>query len=99
MVVDCEQKQEEKMEVSEMGEGKERDGLQKEEAESKERRALPWLSGILQGTLCHLFQRLALEGDKSNMDLTQQVNMYSRTHSIWCRKLDCKEEPIHVCLI
>lgn len=87
MAVDCEQKHEEKMEVDggEMGEDKERDGLQRDEAESKERRALPWLSSILQGALCHLFQRLALEGDKSNMDLTQQVKMYSRSPPIWYR--------------
>ena len=44
-------------------------------AGDKERNALPWLSGILQGALCHLFQRLVLEGDRSNMALTQQVRV------------------------
>lgn len=32
-----------------------------------------WLASILQGTLCQLFQRLALEGDNSNADLAHQV--------------------------
>ena len=38
---------------------------------------LPWLAVILQGVLCHLYQRLALEGDKSNADLTHQVSYFS----------------------
>lgn len=61
-----------------VGEEMERGKLQREargQAEGKERSALPWLSGILQGALCHLFQRLVLEGDRSNMALTQQVEM------------------------
>ena len=75
----CEQNHE-GMEVSGggVGEDRERSKLQREtggQADGKERSALPWLSGILQGALCHLFQRLVLEGDRSNMALTKQVKM------------------------
>ena len=34
----------------------------------------PWLGAVLQGALCHLFQRLALEADKANIDLAHKVN-------------------------
>ena len=75
----CEQNHE-GMEVSGGGveEDTERVKLQREaggQAGDKERNTLPWLSGILQGALCHLFQRLVLEGDRSNMALTQQVRV------------------------
>lgn len=75
----CEQNHE-GMEVSGGGveEDTERVKLQREaegQAGDKERNVLPWLSGILQGALCHLFQRLVLEGDRSNMTLTQQVRV------------------------
>lgn len=49
--------------------GSQEDGV---EGEVKSK-CLPWLAVILQGALCHLFQRLALEGDRSNIDLTHQV--------------------------
>ena len=83
-VGDGEQK-EEAMEVSSSdgaGEGKkdgdilesgDKTGQEVEARSQEERRRLPWLAPILQGALCHLFQRFALEGDKSNMDLTHQV--------------------------
>ena len=33
-----------------------------------------WLGSILQGALCHLFQRLALEVDKTTANLAYQVH-------------------------
>ena len=57
------------------GGGSEEGGSGKEEKmDTGDIGCLPWLAVILQGALCHLFQRLALEGDKSNADLTHQVS-------------------------
>ena len=43
-----------------------------------------WLKAILQGTLCHLFQRLTLEGDKTNMDLAHQVSEHLILRTVTC---------------
>ena len=49
------------------------EGMEMERSEAGEEKRPTWLGAVLQGALCHLFQRLALEGDKENTDLTLQV--------------------------
>ena len=44
-----------------------------------------WLGVVLQGALCHLFQRLALEPVKTIADLTYQVSSYIHYCSIYIR--------------
>ena len=75
----------EEMERSEGGEEMERreaveeggevteEGMEMERSETGEEKRPTWLGAVLQGALCHLFQRLALEGDKENTDLALQV--------------------------
>ena len=75
----------EEMERSEGGEEMERreaveeggevteEGMEMERSEAGEEKRPTWLGAVLQGALCHLFQRLALEGDKENTDLALQV--------------------------
>ena len=55
------------MDTSEVNE----EGMGRSEAGEEKRPT--WLGAVLQGALCHLFQRLALEGDKENSDLALQV--------------------------
>ncbi|CAI8034563.1 TATA-binding protein-associated factor 172 [Geodia barretti] len=49
------------------------EGMEMERSEAGEEKRPTWLGAVLQGALCHLFQRLALEGDKENTDLALQV--------------------------
>ena len=47
------------------------------ESEAGKEKRPTWLGPVLQGALCHLFQQLALEGDKGNTDLALQVCNHS----------------------
>ena len=57
------------------------------EAAMEEGQCPAWLGAVLQGALCHLFQRLALEGDKANTDLALQVYIYVCT---------CEHTPVSI---
>ena len=58
-----------------------------------------WLGVVLQGALCHLFQRLALEPVKTIADLTYQVSSYIHYCSTYIRYHTVHIQHMYICIV